>query len=83
MPTPTRIVVHFDDGTTQDINVSGISSVFLKESAAVKCGHRPPYKQGPPPVGGGASTSSGGDSTVTAASDSGSCYWVNGVIVCP
>jgi hypothetical protein len=90
MATPTKIVVYFDDGTTTEIPVRGMSSVFLKENAAVKCGHRPPYKQGPPPNG-----ASGGSMTTEMtlmATDDGesrsgeggeSCYYVNGIIVCP
>jgi hypothetical protein len=95
MATPTRIVVYFDDGTQTEIPVDGMSSVFLRENAAVKCGHRPPYKKGPPPNG-----STGSDSTISTMSlmsttddggDNGgddsrsgtSCYYINGVIVCP
>jgi hypothetical protein len=79
MATPTKIVVHFDDGTTTEIPIGGMSSVFLNESAAVGCGHRPPYKQGAPPSKRGGA----GSGTVAAMSEGESCYYVNGVIVCP
>jgi len=79
MPTPTRIVVYFDDGTSEEIDVRGMSSAFFRENAAVKCGHKPPYKQGKPPKDGGGTT--GGE--VTLMSDGESCYYVNGIIVCP
>ena len=71
MPTPTRMVIHFDDGTSMEIPLVGMSSVFMNEAAAVKCGRRPPYQQGPPPD----------ETTVTTLE--GTCYYVNGVIVCP
>ena len=76
MATPTRMVIYFDDGTSVDIPLTGMSSAFMNEAAAIKCGHRPPYHPGPPPGRGG----SGGD-TVTTMGDT--CYYVNGVIVCP
>ena len=89
MATPTRIVVYFDDGTQTEISVRGMSSVFFNQAAAVKCGRRPPYKQGPPPNGG----SGDGEMTLMATEDDGqngdgngdgdSCYYVNGMIVCP
>jgi hypothetical protein len=90
MAKPTRIVVYFDDGTQTDIPVSGMSSVFLRENAAVKCGHRPPYKKGPPPNGNSASmigevslmaTADDGDDRESRSGDA--CYYVNGVIICP
>ena len=91
MATPTKIVVYFDDGTQTEIPVGGMSSVFLKEAAAVKCGRRPPYKQGPPNNGNGGSSMIG-EATLMATADDGrdddsrsgdACYWVNGIIVCP
>jgi hypothetical protein len=78
MATPTRMVIHFDDGTSIEVSLAGMSSVFMNEAAAVKCGHRPPYQQGPPPKGGSAPA---GATTMTAMG--GSCYYLNGVIICP
>ena len=94
MPTPNRIVVYFDDGSSQEINVRGMSSVFFRENAAVKCGRKPPYKQGQPPKGGDSSTStlsamsstsgtSSDTTTANAMADGETCYWINGIIVCP
>jgi hypothetical protein len=93
MATPTKIVVHFDDGTQTEIPVAGMSSVFFKESAAVKCGRRPPYKKGPPRKNGNGDSSLTGEVTLMATADDGgdgddsrsgdSCYWINGIIVCP
>ncbi|HEY0809555.1 MAG TPA: hypothetical protein VGD49_05300 [Longimicrobiales bacterium] len=90
MATPTRIVVYFDDGTSIDIPVAGMSSVFLKEADALKCGHKKPWTN--PPTGGAATLMSassggeggsggggGGDATIQG----GQCYYYNGVIVCP
>ena len=77
MATPTSMVVHFDDGTSVEIPLKGMSSAFMNEAAAIKCGHRPPYQPGPPPGRGGGST----DGTVTTMGDT--CYYVNGIIVCP
>jgi hypothetical protein len=94
MPNPTKIVVHFDDGTTYDIPADSTGSIFLTENKAKKCGHNPPY--GKPPQKDNGSTSStmlfaaadtttGGDVTAMEgeAEDSGTCYMINGVIVCP
>jgi hypothetical protein len=87
MAKPTKIVVHFDDGTTTDIPAQGVGSIFMNEGKAKKCGHNPPY--GPPPhshaggsgAGGGGGSGGSGSDAVTLMS--GSCYMVNGVIVCP
>ena len=95
MAKATRIVVHFDDGTTHDIDVEKTGSIFLKESKAKKCGHNPPYNKPP-------KTASTNDTTTTtlAAMSTGetggdaggtgdvglqgdTCYLINGVIVCP
>ena len=78
MATPTRMVVHFDDGTSVDVPLTGMSSVFMNEAAAIKCGHRPPYQPGPPA---GARGGTGGDAAATTMG--GTCYYVNGGIVCP
>lgn len=88
MAKATKIVVYFDDGTTYEIDPNTSSSIFLKESAAVHCGHNPPY--GKPPkketatltamsTTAGGAESGGGNGDATA----GQCYLINGVIVCP
>ena len=85
MAKPTKIVVHFDDGSTTDIPAQGVGSIFMNEGKAKKCGHNPPY--GPPPhapahgAGGAGGTASGGDTLTAMAGEQ--CYIVNGVIVCP
>lgn len=81
MATPTRMVIYYDDGTSVEVPLGGMSSVFMNEAAAVKCGHRPPYNQGPPPGSGSGSGNAAGSTTMTATG--GTCYYVNGVIVCP
>jgi hypothetical protein len=86
MVKATKIVVYFDDGSTHEVQADKASSVFLKESAAVKCGHNPPY--GKPPkststtLSAMSSTETGGDET-TVNAQAGTCYMINGVIVCP
>lgn len=78
MPTPTKIVVHFDDGTSREIPVGGMSSVYFNEAAARRAGRE--WRQETPP-----GTRNGGDNggDVAAMADGESCYYVNGVIVCP
>jgi hypothetical protein len=92
MAKPTKIVVYFDDGTQTEIPVGGMSSVFLRENAAVKCGHRPPYKKGPPPKNGNGDSTVGAMTLMATADDTESrsgdgdgdaCYYINGIIVCP
>jgi hypothetical protein len=90
MPTATKIVVHFDDGTTFEIPAAGTVYIFLNEPKARKCGHKPPYKKPPKPEDEAVSLLSA-DSTTTGTSAGateaqvmeGSCYEINGVIVCP
>jgi hypothetical protein len=87
MAKPTKIVVHFDDGTTTDIPAEGVGSIFMSEGKARKCGHNPPY--GKPPhanpgnAGGNAGESGTTDTTVSLMDTGESCYIINGVIVCP
>ena len=88
MARATKVIIVFDDGTTFDVSAASASSIFLKETAAERCGHNPPYD--PPPkadVGmlqpltavGGVS----GGATTAAAEEGTACYMINGVIVCP
>jgi hypothetical protein len=90
MAKPTKIVVHFDDGTTTDIPAQGVGSIFMNEGKAKQCGHNPPY--GPPPhahaggstTGSGSEDADGGTGGTVSLMDTGdSCYIINGVIVCP
>jgi hypothetical protein len=91
---PTRIVVYFDDGTQWEMSADEVGSIFLKESKAVKCGHKPPYKK-PPKQKSGSETSTatfaamsgtgsgetGGEASVQEEGEG--CYIIGGVIVCP
>lgn len=91
MPKATKLVVHFDDGSTHEIPANGTGSIFLKEEKAKKCGHNPPYEK-PPKKSDGSVTNT---STMSLMADTttepepepepeeGSCYEINGVIVCP
>lgn len=73
MPQATKVVIHFDDGSTYEVQAASFGSLFTSEAKAKKCGHNPPYGK-PPGAGAGA---------VAAADDSGTCYLINGVIICP
>ena len=90
MPQATKIVVHFDDGSTFEIDPATTSSIFIGEANAKKCGHRPPWRtpgNGSPSTGNLAETTDAAaastDSTEAARLLGGSCYYVNGVIYCP
>lgn len=87
MAKPTKIVVHFDDGTTTDIPAKGVGSIFMNEAKAKKCGHNPPYGKPPHAAAGNAGGNAGGsesESGTMSLMDTGeSCYIINGVIVCP
>jgi hypothetical protein len=91
MPQATSIVINFDDGSTYEVDAASVGSLFLREDAAVQCGHKPPY--GKPPSGGDtvdssvdSTTATSEESTVDSAfttEDAGTCYLINGVIICP
>lgn len=95
MAKATRIVVHFDDGTSHDIDVAKTGSIFLKESKAKKCGHNPPYNKPPKAASTNdtttttfaamSTTETGGDEggTGDVGLQGDTCYLINGVIVCP
>jgi hypothetical protein len=87
MPKATKLVVHFDDGTTYEIPAEGTGSIFLNEIKAKKCGHNPPYGKPPKKTNGNADTSGTlslmSDEPVAATADTGTCYLINGVVVCP
>lgn len=76
MPVPVKVLVTFDDGSTLEHTLDGISSIFVNEAAARRCNRNPPYKQG-------AKTSGSGDMLMAAEASGGQCYYVNGMIFCP
>jgi hypothetical protein len=85
MPKATKLVVHFDDGSTYEIPAEGTGSIFLNEVKAKRCGHNPPY--GKPPKTNGTSDSGTlslmSDETPELQTMEGSCYIINGMVVCP
>lgn len=74
MASLTKIVLHFDDGTTHTVE-EGYHAVYTSSARAKRANEREPW--GKPPQAGGKD-----DATVSAARGSG-CYIVNNVIVCP
>jgi hypothetical protein len=78
MAKATRIVIVFDDGTTYETDVSRFGSLFTSQQQAERCKHFPPY--GKPPA-----NDDGTSATTLAEAEptEGSCYVVNGVIICP
>lgn len=72
MSKATKITIHFDDGTTYDVDPSQSGSIFVNEGKAGKCGHRPPW--GKPPKE---------ENTLAATTEGGGCYVLNGVVICP
>jgi hypothetical protein len=85
MPKATKIVIEFDDGSRYNVDPAQAGSIFTNEAAAKKCGHHPPYGK-PPQSGNGNGTdtlSVTSDSTAAATTEGPTCYWVNGIIVCP
>ena len=87
MPKATKVVLHFDDGTTYEIPADGTGSIFLKEEKAKKCGHNPPYKKPPKKTDEAAApdtaTTEAESPEPTMMAMEGSCYLINGVVVCP
>ena len=88
MPKPTKIVIYFDDGSTYETPTDKFGSLFIGQASAEKCKHYPPY--GKPPGQSRDSQSSdtaSTDSTTALSAEAGamegSCYLINGVIVCP
>lgn len=81
MANPTKIVVHFDDGSTTDIDAAGVGSIFFNEPSAIACGHKPPYRT--PPNSGNGGSMSGVNSLMSTSTTGGSCYYINGMVVCP
>lgn len=82
MPQVTKIVLHFDDGSTHEVDPSKYGSIFSNEPRARACSHNPPY--GKPPQNSGSTTTLMSSTTADAdAADAGTCYYINGVIICP
>ena len=79
MPVPVKVLITFDDGSTLEHTLEGISSIFVNEAAARRCNRNPPYKQG------AKNTDSGSGDTLmaTGGGGGGQCYYVNGMIFCP
>jgi hypothetical protein len=79
MAKATKILIVFDDGTTFETDASKVGSLYTSQQQAERCKHFPPY--GKPPE------KSGETSTMTTmaaeAPEEGSCYVVNGVVICP
>lgn len=84
MPNPTKIVVHFDDGSTTDIDAAGVGSIYFNEPSAIASGHNPPYRTSQNGSSGSEVNSLMSTTDDASADESdGSCYYVNGMIVCP
>jgi len=75
MATLTKIVLHFDDGTTHTVE-EGYHAVYTSSRRAQRANEREPW--GKPPQAGGKD-----DSTISAARAGSGCYIINNVIVCP
>ena len=79
MPKATKIIIEFDDGTRYNVDPAQAGSIFTSEAKAKKCGHNPPY--GKPP---GSGNPNGSVSLLSDSTAEGpTCFWINGVIVCP
>ena len=76
MAKATKILIVFDDGTTFETDATKVGSLFTSQQQAERCKHFPPY--GKPPE-------KDADTTITSAAEptEGSCYIINGVVVCP
>lgn len=89
MPKPTAIVIWFDDNTRYHIDPSFMKSMFMNAGAAAQCGHPGPFNKPPVPgpVAGPFADSAGppraNGATAADTTVEGTCYLVNGVIVCP
>jgi hypothetical protein len=78
MAKATKILIVFDDGTTYETDASKVGSLYTSQQQAERCKHFPPYGK-PPEKNGEATTASATEETAME----GSCYIINGVVVCP
>lgn len=85
MAKATRIVVWFDDGSWYEINPGGIGCTFMSEAIAASHGHHPPFQVPGPasPIKGPFSGPVSTDTVAAVDDTAGTCYYVNGVVVCP
>jgi hypothetical protein len=70
----TRLVLHFDDGTTHEVD-GNHTAVYKNVGRAKKAGEKEPWKEPPTPRG----KDDGDDNGL----DGGQCYMWNGVVICP
>lgn len=83
MPRATKIVIHFDDGSTHEVDPSKYGSIFSNEARARGCNHNPPYGNPPQNSGSGSTTTLMSSTTAEGDTDAGGgCYYINGVVVC-
>lgn len=68
MAKPVRVTIEFDDGTSHVIDTATAGSIYLTEGKARDAGKS--WRK----------SETGGPAATT---QTGECYWVNGVIVCP
>lgn len=66
----TRLVLHFDDGSTHEVQ-STHTAVYKNAARAKKAGEKEPWLDSPQPRG------------KSDGLDGGTCYMHNGVIICP
>lgn len=79
MASLSKIVLHFADGSTHDVQPGAGKSIYTHEQRARKCGHEVPPK--PENAQAGRATNDAG-ATLSATAAGGKCYWVNDVLVC-
>ena len=79
MASLSKIVLHFSDGSSHEVQPGTGKSIYTHEQRARKCGHEVPPK--PENARAGSSTGDAG-ATLSATAESGKCYWVNDVLVC-
>lgn len=76
MANLTKILLVFDDGSTFETDATKVGSLYTTQQQAERCKHFPPY--GKPPAPSGETTT-----TTEQLPEEGSCYIINGVVVCP
>ena len=68
----SKIVLHFDDGSTYTVEPGNGKSIFTSEARARRCGYEPPYGKEP--------TAGTTESTTRTVADG--CVWVGNTLVC-